>query len=180
MGNYIPPRPSSKRTIAETLQESEYEHYLDCPNADIVIRFAALFLDFILCSIAWSAINHLSGAVSAALLSLPASWDVSSWANRAVGFGVWVVRLTMLYLYFVWAVAAFSGTAGKILLGLRMIDAQTGNRVLLPRVLLREIALKALSIASVLGILMPLVRADRRALHDVMSGTVVKQIRGAP
>lgn len=180
MGNYIPPRIGTRRTIAETLQESEYEHYLDCPNADIVIRFAAVFLDVIFCSIAWSAINHLSGAVSAGLLSLPASWNAIEWSSRAVGFGVWVTRLMMIHLYFIWAVASFSGTPGKLLLGLRVIDARTGQRLSLPRVLLREVLVKAISIGSVIGILLPALRADKRALHDVLTGTVVKVIRGAP
>jgi uncharacterized RDD family membrane protein YckC len=181
MGNYIPAGPPQKRTINDTLLESEYEHYLDCPTADPVTRFAACFLDFILCSLAWSATNHLSEAGAAAAASLTTTGSLAEgWMPPGWVYGLWVLRISLLYLYFIWAVASYGGTPAKLLLGLRVLDVKQGNRLSLPRAMFRELILKTLSAASVIGVAMALFRPDRRALHDLIAGTVVKKIRGEP
>jgi uncharacterized RDD family membrane protein YckC len=63
---------------------------------------------------------------------------------------------------------------------MRVIDARTGQRAPLPRVLLRETVMKALSIVTIIGILFPIFRKDRRTLHDLLARTCVKRIRGEP
>src|SRR3954447_8026745 len=116
MGNYIPPSPRQKRTLADTLQESEYEHYLDCPAADFVTRVAGTFLDFILCSIAWSAIGHVSGTLAAAMLSFGSGDQLPIWAAMMFQYAQLMLKVTFVYLYFVWTLASYGGTAGKLLL----------------------------------------------------------------
>jgi uncharacterized RDD family membrane protein YckC len=178
MGNYIPAGPQQKKTINDTLLESENEHYLDCPTADPITRFAACFLDFILCSLAWSATNHLSEAGAAAVASLANGAPTTGWMPPGWAYSLWVLRISLLYLYFLWAVASYGGTPAKLLLGLRVLDARNGHRLTHPRALVRELLLKPVSVASAIGLILPLFRSDRRALHDLLSGTVVKKIRG--
>lgn len=85
------------------------------------------------------------------------------------------------YVYAVWTVATFGGSPAKLLLGLRVLDATSGQKLSIPRVILREIIGKALGLALLGGgLLMPLMRQDHRSLHDLLSQSVVKRVHGGP
>ncbi len=185
MGTYIPARPRKQRSVSDTLLEAEQEHYLDCPNADVLSRAAALLLDIILCTLASSAIHHFSSALATSIgstpLLSPSAIDPSQWANQAQKVGLylsWVLKVTVYYLYLIWAVQQYGGTPAKLLLGLRVLEDNSGEKLSYGSVLLREALLKPLSIASLVGCATALLRKDKRALHDLMSRSVVKKVRG--
>ncbi len=86
----------------------------------------------------------------------------------------------MLVLFYVGPVATtlwfwgkFGGTPGKLILGLRIVDNQTGKRASFWRHLGRYVSYMLSSIPVFLGYYWVLVDKDKRAWHDHLSGTAV-------
>ena len=78
--------------------------------------------------------------------------------------------------YGILMVAVFSGTVGKLLLGMRIVRTD-GSRVSLGRATLRYFA-QLLSIFTLLiGYVMVAFRKDKRSLHDLVADTVVIIVR---
>lgn len=181
MGTYLTTR-RRKRSVADTLREAEHEHYLDCPNADLPLRTAALLLDLILFSLASSGIQHLINTIKNTVPVLLGGF--SEPATPAVLLGVsylaWLLKTLALFLFFVWTVMRFGGSPAKLIMGLRVVDANSGELLDYQRALLRETAGKVLGAAILVGPLSALFRPDRRALHDLLSGSAVKKVRGGP
>jgi uncharacterized RDD family membrane protein YckC len=179
MGKYIPGpwKGTTRRTIAEVLDEAEEQHFLDCPNADYLQRVAALILDTIFLFLICSAVQKLtyvlidmfhgsatpvSNSTIALLLSIKTAIQVFFW-----------------YCSQIWWVARFGASPAKLILGLRIIDSQTGGNLSLPRVFLREVLLKMGLFVATAGLicLRPLIRRDHLTFHDSVSGSVVKKTR---
>lgn len=182
MGTYVPIQRKKKRSVADTLLEAEQEHYLDCPNADIPIRSAALLLDLILFSIATSGMHHLIETVRN---SVP--FFISAFAEPAtpivvllITYFAWVVKTAAFVLYFVWSVSRFGGSPAKLIMGLRVVDAQTGDRLNYQRAFVREVLAKPFGLLLLVGAVMAVSREDRRALHDLIAHSTVKRVRGLP
>ncbi len=179
MGTYLSTR-KRKRSVADTLREAEHEHYLDCPNADLPLRTAALLLDLILFSLASSGIQHLVNTVKNTVPVLLGGF--SEPATPAVLLGVsylaWLLKTLAVFLFFVWTVMRFGGSPAKLIMGLRVVDAENGELLDYQRTLMRETLGKILGTVFLVGPVMPLFRADGRALHDLISGSAVKKVRG--
>ena len=178
MGTYIPAGPPRKRSISDTLVEAEEEHFLDCPNADFLVRAAALVLDAILFFLIYSALGrlqHLFGAYLAPDFPGAPLTD----AEMALNYATWLLRALAFYAFFIWTVSAFGATPGKLLLGLRIVDVSTGRKLSMTRVLLRESGKVGLAVVTVGGgFLTVAFRKDSRALHDLLLRSVVKRIHG--
>ncbi len=185
MGTYIPSGPRRRRSIDEALLEAEEDHFLDCPSADFLLRLSAVLLDAILCWIMYTGIRHTSQAFGVYLSSwiqspAPTSFSLSD-PEMAVRYVAHVMEMSFIYLYLVWSVSRYGGTPAKLLLGMRVVDANTGQRLSLPRAMFRELVGKAAGIATAgFGFGMAIVRDDKRAMHDLMAGSVVKKIHGGP
>lgn len=183
MGTYTPGTPGRPKSLSDTLVEAEEDHLLDCPNADIPLRAASLLLDVILFSLANSGIQNFFETMESYALHV-----VHAGAGDSIGHTIAVISmyLTLVtkvsgaYLFFVWSLNRFRGSPGKLLLGLRVVDANTG-RPLRPSIALMREALKIpLSPLSLIGIAGSLFREEHRPLHDKVAGSVVKRLHGGP
>lgn len=182
MGTYAPAHRKRKKSIADTLLEAEQEHYLDCPNADLPIRSAALLLDVILFSLASSGIHHF---IETTKNSVPALLGfVAEPAAPVIVFGItylaWLLKTLALFLFFVWSMMRFGGSPAKLLMGLRVVDAETGERLDYRMAILREPIGKVFGTLLAFGPITALFRKDRRTAHDLLSRSVVKRVRGMP
>ena len=65
----------------------------------------------------------------------------------------------------------FAQTPGKKAYGLKVLDAKSGKNVSFFQALLRFVAF-LFSATILLGILLPLYRKDKKALHDLLAGTI--------
>jgi uncharacterized RDD family membrane protein YckC len=179
MGTYSSPR-RKKRSVADTLLEAEHEHYLDCPDADLPIRSAALLLDWILFSIATSGIHHLIETVSNSVPFLLTSFSqpLGPAATLAIAYFSWVIKTIAGYLYFIWSVNRFGGSPAKLIMGLRIVDSRTGQHLEYGQAFVREALVKPLGLFFLVGALTSVSRADRRSIHDIVTHSAVKRIRG--
>lgn len=171
MGIYIRGKPRPRRSISDALDEAEEDHFLDCEGADLVTRLAALLLDLIFLFLIHSAIQRTS---------LIATSYFSTTGTFLVGFAepfFLTIESIGIYFYCVWTVVRLGGSPAKLLFHLRVIDAQTGQRLSLRRAVVRELIGKYFTCGIfIVGFLWPLLRSDRRALHDLVAGSVVKKI----
>lgn len=176
MGKYIPSPWSKRRSIEDALVEAEELHYLECPNADSGTRLAALVLDSIFIFIVVSAINRLSGLALNVLQ--PPDAELSP-ATVALAQAIRISLIAFVwYASQIWSTVRYGGSPAKLILGLRIIDVETGGNIGFAQVWLRE-ALKIASFAGTAGLVavVPLKRSDRRALHDLLSGAALKKVR---
>lgn len=186
MGNYVRGKTAPRRSVAQTLAEAEHDHYLDCPNADAVLRSAALLLDIILCSLAWTGIDNIFAALITYAINFPLTdapesiYAMHGLIRTNLEYFSWVFKLASFYFYFYWSVARFGGTPAKLLLGMRVIHSVTGQSPSFFQVLVREGVIKPLSMLFVLPLIYPLLNNDRRALHDIVAKTTVKKTKGGP
>jgi hypothetical protein len=58
MGKENPSRFRNSKSVVQTLEDAERDHFIDCPNADITYRTAAFLLDCILFSLAHSGVSQ--------------------------------------------------------------------------------------------------------------------------
>ncbi len=182
MGTHSPTLHKKKKSVSDALLEAEQEHYLDCPNADIPLRSAALLLDGILFSIALSGIGRLLDTAQSALPFVIGSF-VETRTPLAVLIAMyvaWLLKTLTLVLYFVWSVSRFGGSAAKLIMGLRVVDVHSGACLTYHQALLRELVFKPISAISLVGAALAFLRDDRRTLHDLLSRSTVKRVRGRP
>lgn len=178
MGTYLRRTPQRARTISEALNEAEGDHFLDCPDADFWIRTGAILLDGIFFYLLWNGLKHTFNSMGPAVVAhLNLTTLVPLPADRIVPFFLHVAHGFLYFLYFCATLAQFGGSPGKLLLGLRVVDAKTGGKLTFGRAILRELFGKVLStLPLAIGWGMVFIRADSRTLHDLVAGTVVKRV----
>jgi len=87
-----------------------------------------------------------------------------------------LVSLTIIFLYYGWFYKNKGATPGKILMGLRVIDKNTGKNLSYFRTFFRETLGKLCSgVIFFIGFIMAAFRSDKRALHDLIFDTQVLQ-----
>lgn len=176
MGKHTPSDPTKTLSVADTLLDAEKDHYLDCPNAEPTVRASAFLLDVFLFFLASSALHHLTNlAINATVLLPPGSSIretafIAQIAIRRIGL------FALFYLYFIETVRRFGGTPAKLMLGLRVVDAESGDSAPLTTIVVREALLKPVGGLSFFGLFLPLMRSDRKMVHDLLSNTAVKKI----
>lgn len=178
MGMYKPSGRKRTRSLHDTLNEAEHDHFLDCPNADVKLRAAALLLDVILCFLILSGIHHVwetARLVTPNLLGPGASVTKLTYWNATLFYCASSLKLFVVYTYFIWTVVILGATPAKLLLGVRVLDARTGRKLNVPRTLIRE-SLKIGVLAG--GFLFSLKR--KKFLHDQVARSVVKRVHGGP
>jgi uncharacterized RDD family membrane protein YckC len=94
-----------------------------------------------------------------------------SWISHASGILGMLIALWWAYFAVGWGLVG--ATPGKWLLGMRIIDHQQRCPIGLSRGFLRLVAYCIGSLTLGVGHLMMVFRADRCALHDILSGTRV-------
>lgn len=179
MGRYEPAARRRRRSLTDALDEAEYEHYLDCPNADLIPRIAATMLDAIFLFIAVSAVNRIlslspgligggEGTLSPSAMSLLESVKI------AIDVSIW-------YFSQIWSTANFGGSPAKLILGLRVIEMDSGAPLSFSRSVVRELVGKvvAVGVTGGLVLLVPLFRKDHQTFHDLLTRSAVKRVRPA-
>lgn len=171
MGKYIPFQRGPQRSLKEALEEAEEDHFVDCPEAPYLLRAAACILDAIFLVLAITSFNRLAMAFFVYF---------SQEAREApVLFSSFVIAsdVTLIYIYSLWTVHRFGGSPAKLLFNLRVVEVSTGKKLEFYSIFVREVFGKPLSLVLLgLGFLMPLIRDDRRTLHDLICSSTVKKI----
>jgi len=178
MGTYKPSGPKRERSLHETLNDAEHDHFLDCPNADRMLRAGAQLLDVILCFLILSGIHHVVETLRALTPNILGDADLLRLrnVNSMIFYTGSVLKLFVFYTYFIWTVVVFGGTPAKLLLGMRVLDAHTGQKLTIPVTIFREVVGKAMLLCG--GFFLGMHR--RVLIHDKLSRSVVKKVHGAP
>ena len=122
-------------------------------------------------------INAVAWAVAAVValgLSLLKVPDAVVTALALIGTAI-AIGWSIAYFAFFWS--STGQTPGNRLLSIRVLAAQSGEPPHAGRAVLRVLALPLSAIPLCAGFLMILVDARRRALHDVLVGTIVVYVR---
>ena len=99
--------------------------------------------------------------------------------NLALSLGImgmsWIVNFAILFFVAGWFNKNKGGMPGKLLLNLRIVDAQTGEYISYGTTALREIVGKQIINLVTLGIgyLVALFNDEKKGLHDMVAGTRV-------
>jgi uncharacterized RDD family membrane protein YckC len=161
-------------SIQEALSQAEQEHWLERPNAPLAIRLASFVLDLIFIYLFIHGQHRLLQALS--IYSATSTQTTLFLLNPFfLGFVDIFVRTSFLFFYLVFSVSHFGGTLGNLLLGLRVVDDQSGRKLSLARSttrLLFGVSTNLLSLSVAMS------RPDGRTLHDLLSRTIIKKIRG--
>ncbi len=182
MGTYLRKTTSRPKTISDTLNEAEDDHFMDCPDADFWIRTGAILLDGIFFWLMWSGIENTINSAGPSLLNyFQLRQLVPLRPEQMVPFLIHVGHGFLYFFYFCATLSKFGGSPGKLLLGLRVVDAKTGGKISFGRAIVRELLGKALStVPLAIGWSMAFIRADSRTLHDLVAGTTVKRVIAMP
>jgi uncharacterized RDD family membrane protein YckC len=174
MGRYSPAAWLKKKSVNEALLEAEYEHHLACPNTDFGSRLAALILDSIFLFLIISG-SHKIVTTLFTVLS-PATFPISI---ALVGSTQWALSALAWYIFNIWVPVQWGGSPAKIILGLRVINSKTGMPLTLKQTIGREFIGKwpLVLLSFGYGLLCPLIRRDRKALHDILTSSCVKKTR---
>lgn len=89
-----------------------------------------------------------------------------------------LVSMIISGCYFGYFYSKKGASPGKSVMGLRLVDYQTGTNVSFTTGFLRESVGKIVSFLTLgIGFLMAAVRADKRALHDLITDTQVVRVK---
>ena len=103
--------------------------------------------------------------------------EAMSTMMAAYSVGV-IISWTIGFFYFGWFYKNKGGSPGKLILGLRVRDYETKENIGYWRAFLREYIGKLISgVLLLLGFIMAAFRSDKKALHDMLSGTQVIQLK---
>ena len=143
------------------------------------IRTAAIIIDNVLLTIVTIVIIATVILVAMALQQnyFETLGDETVWtAGWTAGDTLNTLHTLLIATYGILMVAAFSGTVGKLVLGMRIVRTD-GSRVSLGRAALRYVA-QILSVLTLfIGYLMVAFRKDKRSLHDIIADTAVIIVR---
>lgn len=152
--------------LQQALSQAQKLHELERPSAPLPLRFASRVLDIIFVYLLINTIDKLFQAFNPHFENI-----------FVLGYLELLLRLFFLFVYVVWISAHFGGTLGQLLLGLKVIDSNSGEKVSGIRICWRLLWLFGTNVVS---LLVATVRKDGKGLHDVICNTVVKRVRGRP
>jgi uncharacterized RDD family membrane protein YckC len=154
-------------TGAERSQQDGTTSTVPSPYAGLLGRFTAGALDLALMSIIFLGGAAMVGVVSNLVGGLRPSWLEAAIASVGSALGA------AIYLVLFWTVAG--QTPGMRVMGLRLVVGRDGNQP--PgagRALLRVVALAIAIVPFFAGFLPVLFDRRRRAIQDMVAGTVVR------
>ena len=106
-----------------------------------------------------------------------------------VGLGLFILALLVVFIVQLALLATRGQTIGKIIMKIRIVDAQTGRhpgwaRLILLRIIVNSVIIVILNILPGAGVLYFVVdslfifRAGHRTIHDLIAGTRVDKVMG--
>jgi len=135
-------------------------------TAGFVSRAAAMFLDLALLALAIAVVNS---GVDLVQRFLP-TWKP---AASAAGYGLGAALVVLPAVYWVVGWTLFGRTAGKAVLGLRVVEKKGGARPGFGRSVVRMAGYILSALPLYAGFFWVAVDADRRGWHDHLAGTRV-------
>ena len=93
---------------------------------------------------------------------------------------LFILMGTIIYMYiYSLLISKFGQTPGKKAYEMKIVDSTTYKQISFFRALFRCISF-LISATSLIGLLLPLVRKDKRSLHDIMAKTTVIVFKSTP
>ena len=136
------------------------------------IRFVASFIDGIIVGII-SNIPMIIVGVMIGLGSAAAGADPAA-SSMMITVFAWVFGICAGFFYYGWFYKNKGATPGKMLLGLQVVNENTGERIGYGTTFLREYIGKFIAaLILMIGFIMAGLRQDKRGLHDMLAGTRV-------
>ncbi len=129
-----------------------------------------LFLSFIIALISGFFIAFLLIYVSIISADSSIVTSLSNFISGFIGFSV-----NLLYFTLFWS-SKFQGTPGKIVLGLKIVDAN-GNKISYSTALIRYISTFISSLLLGIGYLLIIFDGKKQALHDKLASTYVIKVK---
>lgn len=155
--------PATDGTLAEAATATAVE------TAGFWLRFVAFVVDGILISFAMVLITGLPPVPEGGGMN----WEAAlAWAREVQPW-----QLAVAALYKIFTTWRWSGTPGKLLLGMRVVRAADDSRVTLQDSALRFIGSLLSEFLLMAGYFFAAFRTDRRTLHDLLAGTRVVRVR---
>ncbi|MEM8562123.1 MAG: RDD family protein [Pseudomonadota bacterium] len=107
-------------------------------------------------------------------------YGVDYWQSEAMSNGFWDVLLTYVapIALTIWFWVRYLGTPGKMMLGLSVVDADTGGPISIPKAVGRYLGYFVSTIPFLLGFVWIGFDKRKQGFHDKLAGTVV--VRGRP
>jgi len=136
----------------------------------LVDLLVLLFLSFIIALISGFFIAFLLIYVSIVSANSSIVTFLSDFISGFIGFSV-----NLLYFTLFWS-SKFQGTPGKILLGLKIVDAN-GNKISYSTALIRYISTFISSLLLGIGYLWIIFDGKKQALHDKLASTYVIKVK---
>jgi uncharacterized RDD family membrane protein YckC len=147
------------------MTENALDRRLEGHYAGIVTRFGAFVVDVMTAAALFAVGGRVVEYVLGVLLRDPVALGEGRVAPN-VALAVW------LFIYFAYPLAASGRTFGMAVAGIRAVRAD-GTDLGTRRAVVRTLALPLSFLLFGLGLLLILLRADRRALHDLIGGAAV-------
>lgn len=142
----------------------------DYEYAGFWIRFAAALIDTIVVIIVF-------------LVPLTFIYGTEYWTGDKLYHGFWDIFLSYVapFLATIWFWIKFFGTPGKMALGLKLVDAKSGNRLSIGQSVGRYFAYILAAIPLLLGYIWIGIDKKKQGWHDKLAGTVIiRNARGEP
>ena len=133
--------------------------------AGVVTRFVAFVVDIVVIGLLFAVGVEVAELVLSVLLRDPTSLQESS-TFSIVALVLWA------FLYFAYPLAASGRTVGMAVFGVRAVRAD-GSELDSRHAILRVLALPLSFLLFGFGIMLIVLRRDRRALHDLIANTAV-------
>ena len=136
-------------------------------------RLVAVLIDGFVLGIAQIPIYIVIG-MSAAFEASAGNFQASKTRHPGLYLMTKAISLVLVFFYYGWFYKNKGATPGKMVMGLKIVDAKTGTNLGYVRSFFRETVGKIISfIILCLGYIMAGIRSDKRALHDLLFGTRV-------
>ena len=133
--------------------------------AGFVTRFGAFLVDIIVIAVLFA----IGGRVLEFVLSILLRHRFE--LSRA-GLASWIALALWAFIYFAYPLAVAGRTFGMAVVGVRVVRAD-GRELSTGHAVVRVLALPLSFVFLGLGLLLIVLRADRRALHDLIAGSAV-------
>ena len=163
----VPQMPSGESEVGDlkAMTLSQRAVALQRHAAGSVSRFSAFLLDQFIIGILFAAGLNLTSAALQVVIGVELGTDDDS-LLIAVGYVTWS------FVYVAGSLAATGRTIGKAVLGLLVVQSN-GDRLHSRAALVRTIVFPLSFLVFGLGLLVGLIRHDRREMHDLIAGTAV-------
>jgi len=138
------------------------------------IRFLASFIDGIIVGVATIPVSIVMSILNVWVMRTSGGLGMTILSSVAS----YAVNMVIVYFYYGWFYSQKGATPGKMIFGLKVLDAETGVHLTYWRAFFRETLGKFLSgITLLIGFIMAGFRQDKRSLHDFIFNTQVLRFK---